>query len=166
VNRPNQVWVADTLELFIGGRKAFLALVEDMYTRRVMGLALSFSNNALLTREALEMSLLKGTPEIHHSDQGKPYAADLYTLRLIRLRVTVSMAAAGKAWENGYAERLNRTFRREEIVRTEYNNIRDARTAIGAYAKLYNELRIHMSLGYQTPGEVKEAYARDNETGE
>src|ERR1700722_16092508 len=72
VNRPNQVWVADTLELFIGGRKAFLALVEDMYTRRVMGLALSFSNNALLTREALEMSLLKGTPEIHHSDQGKP----------------------------------------------------------------------------------------------
>jgi putative transposase len=165
VNRPNQVWVADTLELLIGGRKAFLALIEDMYTRRVMGLALSFSNNALLTREALDMGLLKGTPQIHHSDQGTTYAADLYTKPLIHLKVTISMAAAGKAWENGYAERLNRTFRREEIVRTEYANIRDARAALGAYAKLYNELRIHMSLGYQTPKEVNDAYAKDNETG-
>jgi transposase InsO family protein len=166
ITRPDQVWVADTLELRVAGRRAFLALIEDVYTRRVVGFALSFTNDALLTLEALERALGRGQPQIHHSDQGKTYAADLHTRRLLDIGATISMAAVGCAWENGYAERLNRTFRHEEIRRSEYLSLREARTAIARYVNLYNAHRIHMSLGYRTPDEVNEAYGRDQETGE
>jgi transposase InsO family protein len=161
--RPNQVWVADTLEMRVGGKRAFLALVEDVYTRRVMGFAISHTNDALLTLEALQRALRLGKPEIHHSDQGRTYASNLYTKRLAG--IALSMAAVGRAWENGYAERLNRTFREEEIARSEYESLSRAHASIAAYAKLYNESRIHMSLGFRTPKEVYLAFGRDQEQG-
>ena len=164
--RPDHIWAVDTLELYIHRRKAFLALIEDIYTRRVMGFALSPSNDSLLTLEALEMALKAGKPEIHHSDQGKTYAATRYTGRLLNLKVQISMAAAGRAWENGFAERLNRTFREQEISRSEYDNINQARQSIAAYVKLYNHKRMHQGLGYLTPAEVYEAYDKDKETGD
>jgi putative transposase len=166
VTKPDQVWVADTTEFRIGGRRTFLALVEDVYTRRVMGFALSFTNNSFLTLEALEMALRHGCPEIHHSDQGSTYASETYAGRLRQLGVILSMARAGCAWENGHAERLNRTFKDEEILRSEYETLNEARTAIREFVKLYNEQRIHMSLRYRTPNEVKDAYAQDQTTGE
>jgi len=165
VVRPDQVWVVDTLEFKIGRKKVFLALVLDVFTRLILGFALSFSNDTLLTLEALEMALAKGTPEIHHSDQGKTYASDLYTGRLLGLQVRISMAAAGCAWENGFAERLNRTLKDQEIRRSEYETLKEARDAIAAYVKLYNEQRMHMSLGFLTPQEVKESYRKDSNPG-
>jgi len=166
IERPDQVWVADTMEFRIGGKRTFLALVEDIFTRRALGFALSFVNDSLLTLEALEMALRFGTPEIHHSDQGGTYASGRFTRKLLNLNVVISMAAAGKAWENGYAERLNKTFRYEEIVRSDYLTIQEARNQIAAYVKLYNNQRIHMSLGYRTPNEVNEAQAKDKENRE
>jgi putative transposase len=159
--RPDQVWVADTTDLKIGTRVAFLALVEDAFTRRVLGWAMGFSNNSLLVLDALEMALTRGRPEIHHSDQGKPYASMRHTGRLLKLAVKLSMAAVGCAWENGLVERLNRTFKHEEILRSEYTTLAQARAAIAKFVKLYNERRIHMSLGYRTPNEVNQAYGRD-----
>jgi len=166
IRRPDQVWVADTLELRVASRRAFLALIEDVYTRRVVGLAISFANNSLLTLEALDKALIDGAPEIHHSDQGKTYASQTYTQTLLDMGVLISMAAVGCAWENGYAERLNRTFKEEEILRSEYQSLNEARRAITAYAKLYNEQRLHMSLRYKTPQEVHIAYAQELEKGE
>ena len=163
--RPDHIWAADTLELRIQMRKAFLALIEDIFTRRVMGFALSFANDSLLTLQALEKALLIGTPEIHHSDQGKTYASDLYTSKLLGVHVLISMAAVGKAWENGFAERLNRTFREQEIALSEYQSLEEAIESIGNYAKLYNEQRMHQGLGYLTPREVKEAYDQRPENG-
>jgi putative transposase len=164
--RPDQVWVADTMEFRIAGKKAFLALVEDVYTRLIMGFAISFSNDSLLTLAALEMGLADGTPEIHHSDQGKPYACELYTKRLLGLGAQISMAAVGCAWENGFAERLNRTVKENEIRRSEYGSLQEAAQAIADYVKLYNEKRMHMSLGFQTPKEVKQAYGNDPNAGD
>lgn len=160
VKRPDEVWVADTTEFKVRGKTAYLALVEDMFTRRVVGFALSHSNNSELTCEAVEMALQFATPEIHHTDQGKTYASERYTRRLLRLGVVLSMAAAGCAWENGYAERLNRTFKEEEILRSEYESLAEARSSIGAYVKLYNQSRLHKSLGYKTPSEVDQAHRR------
>jgi len=154
------------MEFRIGGKRTFLALVEDIFTRRALGFALSFVNDSLLTLEALEMALRFGTPEIHHSDQGGTYASGRFTRKLLNLNVVISMATAGKAWENGYAERLNKTFRYEEIVRSDYLTIQEARNQIAAYVKLYNNQRIHMSLGYRTPNEVNEAQAKDKENRE
>jgi transposase InsO family protein len=160
VEEPDQVWVADTTEFKAGGRTTYLALLEDVYTRRVVGYALSHSNNTQLTLEALEMALRSGTPQIHHSDQGNTYASGGYTRRLLNLGVVLSMAAVGCAWENGYAERLNRTFKEEEILRSEYNSLSEARACIQAYVKLYNESRLHMSLGYITPKEAHDEFLR------
>lgn len=164
--RPDHVWVSDTTEFSVRGRRAFLALVEDVGTRRVVGFALSFSNDTLLTLDALNMALAKGCPEIHHSDQGRTYASDRYTARLSSLGVRLSMARVGCAWENGYVERLNRSFKEEEILRSEYETMAEARTSIAAYAKLYNEARPHMSLNRRTPEEVCEAYLQEHKTGE
>ena len=75
--------------------------------------------------------------------------------------IRLSMAAVGCAWENGYAERLNRTFKHEEILRSEYRSLGEARIAITAFVKLYNEQRLHMSLGYNTPKEVYDAFGLD-----
>jgi putative transposase len=163
ITRPNQVWVADTTYLTVNSRTAYLALVEDAYTRRVMGYAVGFGNTAMFVLGALESALCKGVPEIHHSDQGTPYASKLYAGRLKSLGVKLSMAAAGKAWENGLAERLNRTFKNEEIRRNEYRTLNQAYTAIAAYVRVYNQQRIHMSLGYKTPNEVQTAYELDTE---
>ena len=165
VKRPDQLWVADTLELKVAGRKAFLALVEDVYTRRVMGFGIGFRNDSLLTRAALEMGLSRGRPEIHHSDQGTTYAALEYTKRLTKLGTMLSMAAVGRAWENGFAERLNKTFREEEIMRSDYETLQEARNSIADYAKLYNQERIHQSLSYSTPNEVLKAHGQDQSEG-
>lgn len=164
--RPDHVWVADTTEFSVNSRRTFLALVEDVGTRRVVGFAVSFANDTLLTLEALDMALSKGRPEIHHSDQGRPYASEKYTARLLLLGVTLSMARVGCAWENGYAERLNRSFKEEEILRSEYETLAQARTSIAAYVKLYNEVRPHMSLGRRTPKEAHDAYLKQQENGE
>jgi transposase InsO family protein len=160
VERPDEVWVADTTEFKVLGKTTYLALVEDMFTRRVVGFALSHSNNSQLTSEAMEMALRLGTPEIHHTDQGKTYASDRYTRRLFSLGVLLSMAAAGCAWENGYAERLNRTFKEEEILLSEYQSLAEARASIAAYVTIYNEARLHKSLAYKTPNEVNDAHRR------
>lgn len=165
VVRPDQVWVVDTLEFTIGRRKVFLALVLDVFTRLIQGFAVSLSNDTLLTLGALELALAKGTPEIHHSDQGKTYASDLYTRRLLKLGVQISMAAAGCAWENGFAERLNRTLKEQEIRRSEYETLQEANGAIAAYVTLYNEQRMHMSLRFLTPKQVKDAYGKDSNPG-
>jgi transposase InsO family protein len=165
VKRPDQLWVADTLELKVAGRKAFLALLKDVYTRRVMGFAVGHRNDSILTRAALEMGLSRGRPEIHHSDQGKTYAALEYTKRLIGVGAMLSMAAVGRAWENGFAERLNKTFREEEIMRSEYDSLQEAHNSIADYVKLYNQERIHQSLRYNTPNEVLEAHGQDQSEG-
>jgi putative transposase len=156
--RPDQVWVADTMEFKIGRRRAFLALVEDVYTRLIVGFAISLANDSLLSLAALDMGLLNGTPEIFHSDQGRPYASDMHTCRLLGLGVQISMAAVGCAWENGFAERLNRTVKEQEIRRSEYESLQEATEGIAAYVIHYNEKRMHMSLGFRTPTEVKDAY--------
>lgn len=151
VVRPNQVWVADTTYLKIGGRTAYLALVEDRFTRRILGWEISFANNAEITTAALQKALAHGRPEIHHSDQGKTYAADRYVRLLIGC--LISMAAAGRPKENPHAERLNRTIKDEEIYRSDYQNLAQARKGIADYVKLYNELRMHSSLKKKTPNE-------------
>lgn len=149
--RPNQVWVADTTYLKIAGRTAYLALVEDLFTRRILGWGISFANNTELTTTALQKAFAYGRPEIHHSDQGTTYAATRYVRLLIGC--IISMAAAGRPKENPHVERLNRTVKEEEIYRSDYQNIAQAREGITAYVKLYNELRMHSSLRKKTPNE-------------
>jgi transposase InsO family protein len=151
IERPNQVWVADVTYVRIRARFAFLALLMDVYTRRILGWNISFANDTALTLSALKMALEGGErPEIHHTDRGATYGPR-YQLPL--LGTQISMAAAGRPHENGHAERLNRTVKEEEIYFSDYRDLPEARDGIAAFVRRYNNERIHSALAYATPSE-------------
>ena len=159
VTHPNHVWVADITYVRVPTEFVYLAVLLDVFTRRVRGWHLGRSREGSLTLTALNRALGRGTPAIHHSDQGVQYAATRYVERLVGRGVAVSMAAVGKPEENGFAERLMRTIREEEIALTEYADFADARGQLGRFLDaVYNRKRIHSSLGYLTPTEFEQQW--------
>jgi putative transposase len=159
--RPDEVWVADITYVRLRAEFVYLAVLMDLFTRRVRGWALSRSLDQSLTLGALDRALAGGAPAIHHSDQGVQYAATAYVERLAGRGVTISMAAAGVPEENGYAERLMRTIKEEEVELTEYRDYADARWQLGGFLDdVYNCKRIHSSLGYLTPLEFEQQWLR------
>jgi putative transposase len=157
--RSNQVWVSDITYIRLKQDFVFLAIVLDVFTRSVRGWSLSRSIDQQLTLEALQMALYQDAPEIHHSDQGVQYATYAYTDLLKANNIQISMAAVGKAEENGYAERFMRTIKEEEVDLSEYRDFADAFHQIGIFIQdVYMTKRIHSSLGYLTPQEFEASY--------
>lgn len=157
--RPDQVWVSDITYIRLKSDFVYLAIVLDVFTRAVRGWCLSRSIDQQLTLDALQMALQEHTPQIHHSDQGVQYACYAYADLLKSLGVQISMAAVGKAEENGYAERFMRTIKEEEVDLSEYRDFTDAYHQIGVFIQdVYMTKRIHSSLGYLTPSEFEAAY--------
>jgi transposase InsO family protein len=153
---PDQVWVSDITYIRLGAGFVYLAIVMDVFTRTIRGWSLSKALGQDLTLTALNMALRDHVPEIHHSDQGVQYAAHAYVDRLRGFKVQMSMAAVGVAEENGYAERLMRTIKEEEVDLSEYQHFADAQNQIGSFIEaVYNQKRIHSSLGYLTPAEFE-----------
>ena len=115
-----------------------------------------------LTLRALERALRGRRPEVHHSDQGVQYAATAYVGRLAETGAAISMAAVGAPEENGYAERLMRTIKEEEVDLSEYEGFADARRQLGRFLDaVYNRKRIHSSLGYLTPREFEQQWLKE-----
>jgi putative transposase len=156
IDRPNQVWVGDITYIRLQEEFVYLAVLMDVFTRSIRGWHLARSMDQSLTLRALEKGLEKGVPEIHHSDQGVQYAATAYVNLLSQHSVAISMAEVGAAWQNGYAERLMRTIKEEEVDLTEYRNFAEAYQQIEQFLEdVYMEKRIHSSLGYLTPSEYE-----------
>jgi len=154
VQRPDEVWVADITYVVLGQGFVYLAVVMDVFTRAVRGWQLSRGLDQGLALTALQRALQLGQPEIHHSDQGVQYAAQDYVRRLQEQGVQVSMSRRGAAWQNGYAERLMRTIKEEEVYLSEYRDYADAQRQIGQFLDdVYMRKRIHSALGYLTPVE-------------
>ncbi len=161
VVRPEQVWVADITYVRLRTEFVYLAVIMDVFTRCVRGWELSRSLDQTLTLRALERALRRWRPEIHHSDQGVQYAATAYVERLLGIGTAISMAAVGVPEENGYAERLMRTIKEEEVDLTEYEDVADARRQLGRFLDaVYNKKRIHSSLGYLTPAEFEQQWLK------
>jgi transposase InsO family protein len=156
VRRPDQVWVADITYVRVQVEFVYLAAIMDVFTRCIRGWAVSRSLDQGLTLAALGRALRRGRPEIHHSDQGVQYAAADYIHELTHANSLISMAAVGEPRENGYAERLMRTIKEEEVQLTEYHDYADARRQLGRFLdRVYNRKRIHSALGYLTPVEFE-----------
>lgn len=156
---PEQVWVSDITYIRLQADFVYLAIIMDVFTRAFRGWSLSRSLDQELTLTALRGALSTHVPEIHHSDQGVQYAADDYIGLLISSDIQISMAAIGKAQENGYAERVIRTIKEEEVDLSEYLDFADAVCQIGHFIEdAYFSKRIHSSLGYLTPAEFELAY--------
>lgn len=157
VSRPNQVWVCDITYIKLGsGQFVYLAIVMDVFTRAIRGWALSHGLGVELTLSALQRALAHGQPQIHHSDQGVQYAASDYVRVLEAAQVQISMAEVGHAEQNGYAERVIRTIKEEEVYLSEYDDYGDALNQIGHFIdEVYLSKRIHSALGYLTPVEYE-----------
>jgi len=111
------------------------------------------------------MALERGIPEIHHSDQGVQYAAGEYVGVLLEHEVKTSMANVGRPDQNGYAERLIRTIKEEEIELSEYEGFWDAKERIGEFIEeVYQKKRIHSALGHLTPEEFEAKWYRERKT--
>ena len=163
ITRPEQIWVCDITYIRLGNGFVYLAVVMDVFTRSIRGWSLGKVLDTSLTLAALRMALALCIPEIHHSDQGVQYAAQEYVDLLKKYTVQISMAAQGKPEENGYAERLMRTIKEEEVDLSEYNDFADARSQIGRFLEdVYMTKRIHSSLGYLTPIEFETAWRLDH----
>ena len=156
---PDQVWVSDVTYIRLQHDFVYLAIIMDVFTRALRGWCLSRTLDQELTLTALKASLMKNRPDIHHSDQGVQYAAHAYIDLLKVHDIRISMAAVGKAEENGYAERVIRTIKEEEVDLSEYFSFSDAAQQIGHFIEVvYMTKRIHSSLGYLTPAEFELAY--------
>ena len=159
---PDQVWVADITYVRLGQGFVYLAVIMDVFTRAIRGWNLSRSLDERLTLSALQKALsAHRVPNIHHSDQGVQYAATDYTVTLQAHGVQISMAEIGEPTQNGFAERLMRTIKEEEVDLSEYQDYADARRQIGRFLEdVYMRKRIHSSLGYLPPLEFEEQWAR------
>ena len=155
--RPNQVWVSDITYIRLRIEFVYLAVIMDVFTRCIRGWHLGRSLDQTLTLLALHRALAHHrAPGIHHSDQGVQYASTTYTQILQDANVQISMAEVGEAWQNGYAERLLRTIKEEEVDLSDYQDYNDVRRQLGRFLDdVYMHRRIHSSLGYLTPAEFE-----------
>jgi transposase InsO family protein len=160
INRINQVHVSDITYLRTVDRFCYLFLITDLYSRRVMGEALSESLEIEGGLRALKMATEKmENPEgsIHHSDRGIQYCSNIYTEKLARLGIKISMSGQANPYENAVAERVNGILKQEFMLNKTFPDIKTARKAVKEAIKIYNEQRPHMSLGYKTPEQVYNA---------
>jgi putative transposase len=163
LTRPDQAWGADLTYVRLEEGFCYLAVLLDLFSRRIVGWDLSESLEASGALAALEMALSNRQPEpgwIHHSDRGIQYACREYVQRLKRAEARISMAAVGAPKENALTERWMRTVKEEEVDLEEYRHFGEARQAISRFIEeVYNRKRLHSALGYRPPSEFEEIFA-------
>lgn len=159
ITRPEQVWVGDITYIRLGNGFIYLAVLMDVYTRCIRNWDLSRSPDTKLTLNPLKEALKHRRPELHHSDQGIHYANRKYVQELQQHGVSISMSEIANPQQNGYAERLIRTIKEEEVKLSDYQNFTEAKFEIKNFIQdVYNRKRIHSALGYLTPVEFEEEY--------
>jgi transposase InsO family protein len=160
---PNQAWGADLTYVRLGEGFCYLAVLLDLFSRRIVGWDLSESLEADGALAALEMALASRQPGagwIHHSDRGVQYACRAYVQRLKQAEAKISMAAVGAPKENAPTERWMRTVKEEEVDLEEYRYFCEAKQGIGRFIEeVYNQKRLHSALGYRPPSEFEEIFA-------
>lgn len=152
---PNHIWLSDITYVPTYQGWLYLAIVLDLYARRVVGWAMEPYLADLLTRKALKMALRRRQPAptlLHHSDRGIQYASSSYRHLLLGQGATISMSRKGNALDNAPMESFFATLKKELIHRVDYQTRREAKSSIFEYIEgFYNPVRIHSALRYHTP---------------
>ena len=154
VARPNQVWVSDITYIRTVKGFCYLALITDVYSRKIVGWDLSNSLELSGCVRALNKALYKAKNIqglIHHSDRGIQYCSNQYTQILKRKKIAISMTEENHCYENALAERVNGILKDEFYLDQTFDNVAHAKRATKNAIKLYNEIRLHLSLDYKTP---------------
>ena len=149
IRRCDQVWVGDITYVRLKRRFIYVSVLMDVFTCMIRGdRQVSHHLNTSLTLKPLEEALQQSVPEIHHSDQGVQYLSTAYLSTLKHHGIEISLAHRGLPWENGYAERLIRTLKEEEVHLNAYEDMTQARTRIGHFiTQVYHQKRPHSALG-------------------
>ena len=149
--------MGDITYVRLQGHFIYVCLLMDVFTRMIRGWHISQHLTQSLTLKPLETALCQSVPEIHHSDQGVEYLSNAYISLLRHHGIEISVARRGCPWENGYAQRLIRTLKEEEVHLNAYEDIHEARARIGHFiTQVYNHKRPHSALEYLTPVEFEQ----------
>ncbi len=152
---PNEVWVGDITYLRVGAGWAYLAVLIDLFSRRVVGWALESHMRTEFAANALRQALVLRQPAaglVHHTDRGVQYASDAYTALLANADIVQSMSRKENCWDNAVSESFFGTLKQELVKGKAWHTLAEARTAIGTYThKFYNYKRLHSTIGYCSP---------------
>ena len=157
IELPDQAWVCDITYLRLTKGFCYLALITDVYSRKIIGYHVNDSLELKGCIKAFEMACnnrksMHGT--IHHSDRGIQYCSNAYVNLLQQKDILISMAEAGNCYENAIAERVNGILKDEFNLDAEFKSIEQARQSSAQAIKTYNEKRPHMSIGMKKPIEL------------
>lgn len=157
-SRINEKWVSDVTYLRLGKVYAYLCVIIDLYSRKVIGYKVSYRKNSRLVIDTLNKALIirnSPTEVIFHSDLGGEYRANEVKELLKSLNIKNSFSDAGNPYDNAVAESFFSSFKKEEANRTTYKEYNHLKGSINEYVNFYNSKRPHMSLGYLTPVEFE-----------
>jgi Transposase and inactivated derivatives len=161
VNGLNQLWVADITYIRLVNEFVYLAVILDSFSRRVIGWTLGRTLESHLALDALRMAINRGRVKaglVHHSDRGSQYASRVYTDLLVDRGIQISMSRRGNPYDNAQAESFMKTLKYEEVYRSEYRDIDEARRCIRRFIEsVYNRNRVHSALGYLPPVEFEQS---------
>lgn len=150
---PNQVWVGDITYIGLRNQFAYMAVLMDLYSRKIIGWSLDLCMKEELVIDALKIAIAARQPApqlIHHTDRGGQYASKKYRAILTRAQMRQSMSRAGDCYDNAFMESCFGTLKTEMEMAT-YDSIESARREIKQYVNYYNTIRRHSSIDYKSP---------------